>query len=291
MAWRGACLESSPGADPLCLWLAGRAAQFCIGTGISALICQGFLVHRVHKLTKKWYLTLPLVIATGAAFAGTVWAGYEQVVNKKYADRSKGDAAVSMWLIASAVADAGICAVLLAFLYRARKVARQFESSKLEAPLKKMMILTVETGGLTAAWAVVALGVYLRDSSSNASVGMGYCLGRLYALTILFCLAQRGSAQRDGPLTSHGATGFQTKGRTTAGFGGRTVDGVAVTHQATVVIEEPNEHELASFAARSGAGQRKQAAYAGVPAQTYMIGTAEEDEADEKRSYGRMDAV
>lgn len=155
-----------------------QIAQFCIGTGISAFICQTFLVHRVHKLTKNWLFTAPLALATCAAFAGTIWAGYEQIVNKLYADRSKGDAAVSTWLIASAVADAGICVVLLAFLYKARKVARQFESSRLEAPLKKMMILTVETGGLTSIWAVIALGVYLRDSSSNAAVGMGYCLGR-----------------------------------------------------------------------------------------------------------------
>lgn len=115
---------------------------------------------------------------------------------------------------------------------------------------------------------------------------------------MLFCLAQRGSAQRDGHLASthNGAalSGYHTKGRTTAGFGGRTVDGVAVTHQATVVIEEPNEHELASFAGgRAGGvgGARKQATFAPAPAQMYMIGTAEEDEVDEKRSYGRMDSV
>lgn len=141
---------------------------------MSCFICQSFLIHRVYKLTRKWYYVAPLALATCAAFAGTIWAGYEEHVNKLYAERSKGDAAVSMWLIASAVADAGICLVLLAFLYKARKVARQFEASRLEGPLKKMMILTIETGGLTSVWAIVALGVYLRDSSSNASVGESY---------------------------------------------------------------------------------------------------------------------
>ena len=57
------------------------------------------------------------------------------------------------------------------------------------------------------------------------------------------------------------------------------------------MIEERDEHELAEFASRSGAGQRKQAAFATPPAKLYMVGTPEEDELDEKRSYGRQDSV
>ncbi len=144
---------------------------FCITTSVSAFICQTFLVHRVHKLTRNWLYTVPLMVATCAAFAGTVWAGYEQVANKKYADRDKGNAAVSMWLIASAVDDAAISGLLLTFLWKARKVARQFEGSALVGPLTRMMILTVETGGLTAAWAAISLAVYLPHPSSNAAVG------------------------------------------------------------------------------------------------------------------------
>jgi len=266
---------------------------FCITTGVSAFICQSFLVHRVHKLTKQWAFTVALMIATCAAFAGSIWAGYEQIVNQQYADRSNGNAAVSMWLISSAVDDAAISGILLAYLYKARNVARQFESTRLEAPLTRMMLLTVETGGFTAAWAVVSLAVYLHSPSSNAAVGMGYCLGRLYSLTVLFCLAQRGSIHRDGSLggSRHGVAGTSTKGRAGGGFGGRLVDGVAVTHQATVVIEEPDDHELASFGPRSGAGQRKQATFGATPARMYMVGSSEEDEVDEKKSYGRMEAV
>ncbi len=49
----------------------------------------------------------------------------------------------------------------------------------------------------------------------------------LYALTVLFCLAQRGSAQRDGPFSSSpGHSAYATKAR--------TVGGVSVTHEATV---------------------------------------------------------
>lgn len=154
---------------------------FCITTGISGFICQVFLIHRVHKLTKKWLYTAPLLVATSAAFAGTVWAGYEQVINKLYADRSKGNASVSMWLISSAVTDAAVAGLLLSYLWRARKVARQFEGSALVGPLTGMMVLTVETGGLTAAWAVVSLAFYLSNPSSNIAVGLGFSDGRLVA--------------------------------------------------------------------------------------------------------------
>ncbi len=59
-----------------------------------------------------------------------------------------------------------------------------------------------------------------------------------------------------------------------------------------VVIDERDEHELATFAARSGAGQRKQAAAAAPPPpKMFIIGASEAGSLDEKPSYGREDSV
>lgn len=119
-----------------------------------------------------------LFVCTSTAAGGAIWAGAEQVIHKRYSERSAGDPAVTTWLVASAVTDLGIMACLLWFLIRARNEATRFSGSQLRGPLNRMIRLTIESGGLTTVWAVVALIVYLHDSSSNASVSMGFILGR-----------------------------------------------------------------------------------------------------------------
>ncbi len=151
---------------------------YCVTAGLSTLACQAFLVLRVHKLGKNWLLTVPLALATATAIAGALWAAYVESQIKLLADRARGNAPISTWLIAAAVGDAGIALVLLALLWRARKVASQFEGSNLVGPLTRMMVLTIETGGLTAVIAVIALCFYVKDPSSNIAVGLGFVLGR-----------------------------------------------------------------------------------------------------------------
>ncbi len=151
---------------------------FCVTAGVSALACQGFLVLRVHKLGENWLLTVPLALVACAALSGALWSAYVGATTKLVADRARSRAPISMWLIAAAAGDVGIAAVLLGLLYRARKVASQFEGSTLVGPLTRMMILTIETGGLTAVIALIALVLFLKTPSSNAVVGLGFVLGR-----------------------------------------------------------------------------------------------------------------
>jgi len=117
-------------------------------------------------------------MCTSAAAGGAFWAGAEQVIHKKFSERSAGDGAVTTWLACSAACDAGIMACLLWFLIRARNEAARFSGSQLAAPLNRMIRLTIESGGLTTAWAIVALIVYTHKPSSNSSVAMGFLLGR-----------------------------------------------------------------------------------------------------------------
>lgn len=103
------------------------------------------------------------------------------------------------------------------------------------------------------------------------------------------CLAQRGSVHRDPSALASSSPAFSSAHSPAKS---RTVGGVTVTHQATVVIDEgEDEHELAEFAARSGAGGRKQAAYGAAPARMYMVRTEEDEEVDEKGGFAGINSV
>lgn len=120
--------------------------MFCITTGISAAIVQSFLVYRLFRLTKSWYYAGGLALAATAAFAGALLAGIQTALHRAYDDRSADDIGVTTWLIGSAVADIGVSVLLLLFLHQARRMASSFEGSRLNGPLKRMMLMTIETG-------------------------------------------------------------------------------------------------------------------------------------------------
>lgn len=233
---------------------------FCITTGISAALVQSFLISRVFRLTKRYWVAAILLVGTTVSLAGAIWSGVATAENTLYADRGADDAGVSMWLISSAATDVGIAAALLVFLLRARSEAVKFEGSQLRGPLNRMIKLTIETGGLTTAWALVALIVYLHDNTSNEAVAMGYCLGRLYALTMLYSLNQRGREERVSRNTTKNcqcssssvnpglAQNLRVMGLTTSAVGGVSV------HTTSQTQVERSEHELSHLHSRGRVG-------------------------------------
>jgi len=64
---------------------------FCVSSGVSGVICQSFLIVRVYKLTKKWYLAVGLAFTSCVAFAGTLYAGVETGLNSSYSHRAADD--------------------------------------------------------------------------------------------------------------------------------------------------------------------------------------------------------
>lgn len=227
-----------------------------------------------------------LFLCTSCAAGGAIWAGAEQVIHKLYSERSAGDRAVTTWLVASAVTDAGVMACLLWFLIRARNEASRFSGSQLEKPLNRMIRLTIETGAGTTAWAVVALIVYLRNPSSNSSVAMGFMLGRWYALTMLFCLFQRGQADhKPNSQTGSCATCGNAPARhRVLGLATSMATGVQVQSVQAVTIERGEDHELDRLGGRSRGGASRTLVQS--PPRMNVDDTSEEEDKDELEKVG-----
>lgn len=264
---------------------------FCVSAGISAAICQSFLIVRVYKLTKQWIYVVVLGLTACVAFGGTIFAGVETGLNADYSNRAADDAGVTTWLVGNACCDFLIALALIVFLVKARRVASRFEASQLQGPLTKMIFLAAETGALTTVWACVALAVYKQDNTTNASVGMGYCLGRLYALTMLFCLFQRKSITANNPTSAELHTNKASRFGG-AGHGGQSRIPVTVRHDQTVVVDDgATAVELSPFGQRSQTGEHPFSGGIKVNPRHYMIG--DDDLEDEKAGHqaGRYDAV
>lgn len=126
-----------------------------ITTAVTQLLVQAFLIQRVYKLTRSW-IPLPfLFLSSLAGGAGAIGTAVTIVMRSANSQRHGGTIPITTWLVASAVTDVGIALLLFVFLFRARRQVLRFEANTIAAPLKKLMVTTVESGSISTAIAIV----------------------------------------------------------------------------------------------------------------------------------------
>lgn len=240
---------------------------------------QGFLLLRVFRLSRNYFLCIAIIPVCLAALGGAVATAALVIVYPGYADRHHLNTGVSVWLISSAAADVLIAGVLILYLNRVRKTAARFEQSALSGNIKRLIRVAVETGSVTSAGAVVIVSIYLNNPEENISTGLCFGLGRAYSLTLLMNLnAAHNLAKKNNEsdqLTNGGMTGTKRG----AAFG---LSGIAVGHTTTVQVEDAREdpirlEDLREFARRNAEP---------LPT-TFEIGKPSSKASDEKDSWER----
>ncbi|KAJ7649370.1 hypothetical protein DFH06DRAFT_1208115 [Mycena polygramma] len=152
-------------------------------TGLVAALVQVFLAVRYWKLSKNMVITMILfgcnTVALGGAFAGAMtiarFPGFE--------DWGRDKIPAAAWLVSEVVADTCIAAALL-WEFRKGNGA------------KKLGAQLVQSGAAGAAVALMALIAYLLDHRNNVHLGIAWCLGRVYVLTMLANLNTRTTGER-----------------------------------------------------------------------------------------------
>ncbi|KAJ6505894.1 hypothetical protein C8R47DRAFT_1316044 [Mycena vitilis] len=152
-------------------------------TGLVAALVQVFLAVRYWKLSKNMVITMILfacnTLALGGAFSGAMtiarFPGFE--------DRGRDKVPATAWLVSEVVADACIAAALM-WEFRKGKGAKRFGAQ------------LVQSGAAGAVVTLVALVAYLLDHRSNVHLGIAWCLGRVYVLTMLANLNTRTTGER-----------------------------------------------------------------------------------------------
>ncbi|KDE04569.1 hypothetical protein MVLG_05037 [Microbotryum lychnidis-dioicae p1A1 Lamole] len=178
---------------------------FLITTGVSAMVVQFFLLERAWRLCRsglKLNAAMTIMIALVAlgilvSFSNCFWTAAYVFIYRNYTERYRVVTPVTVWLTISAGCDVTIAGILLFKLNQARKEVANRAHSNLLVPLQKLMIMALESGAVTSFVAIVGLGLYLGFKTTNLPLAPGYCLGRIYALTMLFNLRVRDRLQAE----------------------------------------------------------------------------------------------
>nr|GAT52488.1 predicted protein [Mycena chlorophos] len=163
-------------------------------TTVIAVLVQSFLVVRYWRFAHKHLITIFLVllilVGCGASFA----CGSEVALYPSFKDRGRVKIPAILWLTTEATADVCISAALLCELLRIKDAMRRTRGT-----LNRLINTTIRTGLATATLAVAALLAYLLSEETNVCVGIAWCLGRIYMLSMFANLNIRTPSRSHSP--------------------------------------------------------------------------------------------
>ncbi|KAK0209237.1 hypothetical protein DFS33DRAFT_1380715 [Desarmillaria ectypa] len=216
---------------------------YVILSGISACNVQLFLSYRFWTLAKNLLPTFTLITFSLASLGGAIANGITVVQHSDYTERDFNIKTVTIWLVASAIADVSIASALIVQLQSSKPV---FEETK--ALIRRLTVMAVKTGSVTTVLAIVCCELSTfsdllcgelinisRDSNSVSlavTVGFGFCLGRVYALTMFFNLNTRVKGRRHTDDTiyplDNGNGGYRLRNMNSSDLGGISVHRTAI---------------------------------------------------------------
>jgi hypothetical protein len=167
-------------------WPIGIVALF---TQISALIVQVFLLHRLSKLSRNWFIILPLFAMGLGAFAVSTYTSVYVLVRPAFGARTGAVTMSLTYICLSTVADIGIAAALI---YQLRQSIFRSASSRWEQ-FVRFLTVVIETGISGSVVSLIAMIVFALDNLSTVPVGLFFLIGRVYTLTMMRNLNVRDS--------------------------------------------------------------------------------------------------
>ncbi|KAJ7586741.1 hypothetical protein C8J56DRAFT_945472 [Mycena floridula] len=168
--------------------------------GIMSTPVQLLMAWRIMVITETRLWTCIIVALAMLSFGASIGTTIETVLKPDFSQFAEFRAAPITWLISSAIADLIITGVLVYSLY----VRKSGYNTSLDAYVNHIIRLTVQTGALTAifaltdALAVVLLKLMCISLSLNSFLAFDLSLPNLYLSTILSSLNARDSWKNNG---------------------------------------------------------------------------------------------
>jgi hypothetical protein len=164
-----------------------------ISTGAVGFIVQLFLLLRYYSLSRNlWVSTLIGLISFVSAAAAIIGSSL-MMVYSSYSERGILTAPTLVWLVAATVADWAIAGGLVWELTK-RKSRVGLRST--DGIIRELISNAIKTGAVTSFFATVDMINWVAETESNAAVAIGFCLGRIYALTMLYNINNRGGLSK-----------------------------------------------------------------------------------------------
>ncbi|EEB99312.1 hypothetical protein MPER_01030, partial [Moniliophthora perniciosa FA553] len=153
--------------------------------GMISGIVQAFFGWRVKVLTGSWILLVIIEFCSVIGFFMGIATAIASSIVKIFAAQQKFFIVVILWLVSTTLADIIITTTLVIYLKR-----RKTGFKKTDSQLDRIIRLTVQTGLLTAIWAMVDLLVYLLDPTGTHLI-FNCVLPKLYTISFLSSLNSR----------------------------------------------------------------------------------------------------
>uniref|UniRef100_A0A0W0G8N6 DUF6534 domain-containing protein n=1 Tax=Moniliophthora roreri TaxID=221103 RepID=A0A0W0G8N6_MONRR len=160
-------------------------------SGMISGMVQAFFGWRVKVLTGSWILLAIIQFCSAAAFLMGIATAIACGIVKSFADFQKFQVVVIIWLVCATLADIIITVTLVIHLKR-HKTGFKNTDSHLDRIIRcKFLSVTVQTGLVTAVWAMADLLVYLLDPTGTHLI-FNCVLPKLYTNSLLSSLNSRG---------------------------------------------------------------------------------------------------
>ncbi|THU90980.1 hypothetical protein K435DRAFT_245261 [Dendrothele bispora CBS 962.96] len=164
---------------------------FIITTTITATIVQVFMLYQHWELTKQKYVSIAIIPLILLSLAGALMLAASAIIFPQNFEQDQKALASFLWLVSSAVTDLAIMAALF---------IGHISTDKHKRHTRRIAILALKTGSITAMTAIATLISYNVRPRTNISAVFSFSIGRLYALTLLYNLNfPRGHTRQQSP--------------------------------------------------------------------------------------------
>ncbi|KAI0739120.1 hypothetical protein C8Q80DRAFT_231774 [Daedaleopsis nitida] len=163
------------------------------GDGIMATTVHIFYAWRIWML-KKWIWVPGTIILISLAQLGSaisIAAGISHI--QHLSELLPFFPRTTVWLGGAATADILIAVAMLYILLQARHNARAFRIRRSQRTINRLMALSLETGSITAACALIELVFFLAPgvNDTNIHAMLAYILGKIYSNAMMANLNSR----------------------------------------------------------------------------------------------------
>ncbi|ESK91992.1 hypothetical protein Moror_10358 [Moniliophthora roreri MCA 2997] len=169
-------------------WLFNTEPAF---SGMIGGMVQAFFGWRVKVLTGSWILFIIIQLCSAIVFLMGIAAAIACGIVKSFDSLHKFQVVVIIWLVCATLADVIITTTLVTYL---RKHKTGFKHT--DSHLDRIIRLTIQTGLITALWALADLLSYLL-SNTGMHLTFNYVLPKLYINSLLSSLNSRGGWKFD----------------------------------------------------------------------------------------------
>ncbi|KAF7373823.1 hypothetical protein MSAN_00594000 [Mycena sanguinolenta] len=173
---------------------------YVVCNSLTGIMVDGFLIHRVYRLSQNIWVALFLIISVILALVGSIMVSVIITMANQISSRDKAAAAALVWTIGTAGSDIFIT---VALIWKLCTMRTAFFST--DSLIRRLAIGAIQTGSTTSTISIATMvSYYIGKDGSNAPTAFHYLIGPCYLLTLLYNL----TLQPHDRVGKSGTSGF-----------------------------------------------------------------------------------